>query len=162
IAVELRKMVNTRSGFWVPIGVALITVAVAIIASANHSGRDGTFLHVLHATATPSAYLLPVMGVLLICGEWAQRTTLTTLTLAPNRWRVIGAKLGASTIVSTIAFVICLVLTVICATALGHAPGGTGSLPWQVIAQTWLYLVTGMITGLAFGAAILLSAPAIV
>jgi hypothetical protein len=31
-----------------------------------------------------------------------------------------------------------------------------------VIAQTWLYLVTGMVTGLAFGAAFLVSAPAIV
>jgi hypothetical protein len=110
----------------------------------------------------PSAFLLPVMGVLLICGEWSQRTTLTTFTLVPSRWRVIGAKLGASTIVSTIALLVCLLLTIVCATALGHAPGGTRSLPWQVIAQTWLYLVAGMIMGLAFGAAILVSAPAIV
>src|SRR5579871_2843837 len=100
-AVELRKMVNTRSGFWVPIAVGLITLAVAIIASSNHGGNDGTFAHVLHATALPSAYLLPVMGVLLMCGEWSQRTTLTTFTLVPSRWRVIGAKLGASAIVST-------------------------------------------------------------
>ena len=94
IAVELRKMVNTRSGFWVPIGVALITVAVAIIASANHGGLDGTFTHVLHKAGLPAAFLLPVMGVLLICGEWSQRTTLTTFTMVPSRWRVIGAKLG--------------------------------------------------------------------
>ncbi len=162
IAVELRKMVNTRSGFWVPIGVALITVAVAIIASANHGGRDGTFTHVLHATVQPAAFLLPVVGVLLICSEWSQRTTLTTFTLVPSRWRVIGAKLGASTIVSTIALVVCLLLTVVCASAFGHAPGGTGSLAWQVIVQSWLFLVSGMVMGLAFGAAILVSAPAIV
>jgi len=162
IGVELRKMVNTRSGFWVPVAVGLITLAAAIISSANHGGHDATFTHVLHATATPSAFLLPIMGILLICGEWSQRTTLTTFTLVPSRWRVIGAKVGAATIVSTIAFVICLVLTVVCATALGHAPGGTGSLPWQVIGQSWLYLVAGMITGLAFGAATLVSAPAIV
>ncbi len=49
MAVELRKMVNTRSGFWVPIGVALLTVLVSIIASSNHGGNDGTFTHVLHA-----------------------------------------------------------------------------------------------------------------
>jgi len=162
IAVELRKMVNTRSGFWVPIGVALITMAVAIVASANHGGHDATFTDVLHATAQPAMYLLPVMGVLLICGEWSQRTTLTTFTLAPSRWRVIGAKLGASTIVSTIALAVCLLLTVVCASALGHAPGGTGSLPWQVLAQWWLFLVAGMVMGLAFGAALLVSAPAIV
>ncbi|MCL2420083.1 MAG: hypothetical protein FWD04_12400, partial [Conexibacteraceae bacterium] len=122
IAVELRKMVNTRSGFWVPIAVALITLAVAIVASVNHSGHDATFASVLHATTQPAAFLLPVMGVLLICGEWSQRTTLTTFTLVPSRWRVVGAKLGASLIVATIAAAVCLLLTVVSATALGHAP----------------------------------------
>lgn len=162
IAVELRKMVDTRSGFWVPVGVGLITVAVAIVASVNHGGRDATFLRVLHASAQPAAYLLPVMGVLLVCGEWSQRTTLTTFTLVPSRWRVIGAKVGAAMIVATVACAVCLVVTVVCPTALGHHPGGTGTLTWQVIAQSWLFLASGMLMGLAFGAAILVSAPAIV
>jgi ABC-2 type transport system permease protein len=161
-AVELRKMVDTRSGFWVPIGVGLITLLVAIIASANHGGRAATFTYVLHAASLPSAFLLPVMGILLICGEWSQRTTLTTFTLVPSRRRVIAAKLGASTIVATIALVFCVLFTVLFASALGHHSGGTGSLSWQVIGQTWLFLVAAMIMGLAFGAAILVSAPAIV
>lgn len=160
--VELRKMVNTRSGFWVPIGVAVITLAVSFVASANHGGHAATLAHVLHATATPSALLLPVMGVLLICGEWSQRTTLTTFTLVPNRRRVIGAKLGASVIVSTIALALCLLSTFGFVSLFGHAPGGAGSLPWTVIAQGWLYLASAMAMGVAFGAAILLSAPAIV
>ena len=162
VAVELRKMTNTRSGFWLPIGVALLTLAVALIASANHGGRAATFTHVLHATVQPAAFLLPVVGVLLICSEWSQRTTLTTFTLVPSRWRVIGAKLGAATIAATIACGVCLVLTVVCATALGHHPGGAGTLSWQVVAQSWLFLASGMVMGLAFGAAILVSAPAIV
>lgn len=162
IAVEMRKMLDTRSGFWVPIGVCVITLAVALIASANHGGRGATLSHVLHATALPSASLLPVLGVLLMCGEWSQRTALTTFTLVPNRRRVIGAKLGASAIVSTIAFAVCLLSTIACASLFGHHPGGTGSLPLTVIAQAWLYLCSGMAMGLAFGAAILLSAPAIV
>jgi ABC-2 type transport system permease protein len=162
MAVELRKMVNTRSGFWVPIGVGLLTVLVSIIAASNHGGNDGTFTHVLHAASIPSAYLLPVMGVLLICGEWSQRTTLTTFTLAPGRRRVIGAKVGASLIVSTIALIACLASAVVFASVFGHAPGGTGSLSWQLIAQSWLFLASGMVMGLAFGAAILVSAPAIV
>ncbi len=162
MAVELRKMVNTRSGFWVPVAVTLLTLLVSLIASSNHGGSGGTFTHVLHAASIPSAYLLPVMGVLLICGEWSQRTTLTTFTLAPGRWRVIGAKVGASLIVSTIALVGCLLSTVVFASAFGHAPGGTGSLSWQLIAQSWVFLASGMVMGLAFGAAILVSAPAIV
>jgi ABC-2 type transport system permease protein len=162
IAVELRKMVNTRSGFWVPIGVTLITLLVSIIVSANHGGRAATFTHVLHGTSLPSAFLLPVMGILLICGEWSQRTTLTTFTLVPSRARVIGAKVGASLIVSTIALAACLLFTLLFATALGHHPGGTGTLPLTVIGQAWLFLASGMVMGLAFGAAILVSAPAIV
>ena len=162
IAVELRKMVNTRSGFWVPIAVTLLTLLVSLIASSNHGGHEGTLTHVLHAASIPSAYLLPVMGVLLICGEWSQRTTLTTFTLAPGRWRVIGAKVGASLIVSTIALVGCLLSAFVFASAFGHAPGGIGSVTWQLVAQGWLFLASGMVMGLAFGAAILVSAPAIV
>jgi ABC-type transport system involved in multi-copper enzyme maturation permease subunit len=162
IAVELRKMVNTRSGFWLPIGVALVSLLVAIIASSNHGGKEATFTHVLHAVAQPSAFLLPVMGVLLICGEWSQRTTLTTFTLVPSRWRVIGAKVGASLIVSTIGLAVCLLFSVVFASLLGHHPGGPGSLSWQVIGQSWLFIISGMVMGLAFGAAVLVSAPAIV
>jgi ABC-2 type transport system permease protein len=162
MTVELRKMVNTRSGFWLPIGVAALTALVAIISASNHGGRDGTFLHVLHNASGPAAYLLPVMGVLLVCSEWSQRTTLTTFTLVPSRWRVLGAKLGASVIVSTIALVACLLFAVTAAAAFGHAPGGTGSLPLTIILQAWLFLASGMVMGMAFGAAILVSAPAIV
>jgi ABC-2 type transport system permease protein len=162
IAVELRKMVNTRSGFWVPIAVAVLTLLVAVIGSTNHGGTSATFVHIFNITSRPAAFLLPVMGVLLICGEWSQRTTLTTFTLVPSRSRVIAAKFGASVIVSTIALIVCLLFTLLFASALGHAPGGTGSLPWQVILQGWLELAAGMTMGLAFGAAILVSAPAIV
>lgn len=162
VAVELRKMVNTRSGFWVPIAVAGLTALVAIIAASNHGGNEGTFVHVLHAASFPGAYILPVMGVLLICSEYSQRTTLTTYTLVPNRWRVLGAKLGASLIVSTIATVACLLFAVLAASIFGHAPGGTGSLPLNIVLQTWLFLAGGMVMGMAFGAAILISAPAIV
>jgi ABC-type transport system involved in multi-copper enzyme maturation permease subunit len=162
VGVELRKMVDTRSGFWVPIAVAALTALVSLIAASNHGGNNGTFLHVLHAASIPGAYLLPVMGVLLVCSEYSQRTTLTTYTLVPNRWRVLGAKLGASLIVATIATVTALLFAVVAASVFGHAPGGTGSLPLTIILQTWLFLGSGMIMGMAFGAAILVSAPAIV
>jgi ABC-type transport system involved in multi-copper enzyme maturation permease subunit len=162
VAVELRKMLNTRAGMWVPIAVAGLTALVSIIASSNHGGDEGTLHHVLHAASIPGAYLLPVMGVLLICSEYSQRTTLTTYTLVPNRWRVLGAKLGASLIVSTIALLVCLLFAVLATSVFGHAPGGAGSLPLTIILQAWLFLAAGMVMGMAFGAAILVSAPAIV
>src|SRR5579859_5615231 len=104
IAVELRKMVNTRSGFWVAIAVAGLTLLVGIIAASNHGGSEGTFSHVLDKASLPGAYLLPVIGVLLVCSEWSQRTTLTTFTLVPNRGRILQAKLAASIVVAGAAF----------------------------------------------------------
>jgi ABC-2 type transport system permease protein len=161
-AVELRKMVDTRSGFWVMIGVATITVIAALAAALEHGGRGATYIHVFHIAAQPSAYLLPVLGVLLICGEWTQRTTLTTFTLVPVRRRVIAAKVMAGLLVSTAALIVTLLVSLLFTALFGHASGGAGALPVAVIAQGWLHLGAWMLIGFAFGAAVLVSAPAIV
>lgn len=162
ISVELRKMVNTRSGFWVLIGIAAVSALAAVISTTNHGGHLATLTHVLHAASQPSAYLLPVMGVLLICGEWSQRTKLTTFTLTPSLPRVIAAKVGASWIVSTVALAFCILVSLVAVTLLGHHPGGAGGLSWLVLAQGWGYLAATMVVGVGFGVAILVSAPAIV
>jgi ABC-type transport system involved in multi-copper enzyme maturation permease subunit len=161
-AVELRKMVNTRSGFWLPITVAAITLITVIITVLLHGGHDATLVHTFRNSVMPGAFLLPVMGVLLVCGEWTQRTTLTTFTLVPSRGRIVGAKLAASVVLSLGALIVCLAFSVLFAELLGNAPGGAGSLPLAIVGQAFLYLATAMITGVAFGAAILVSAPAIV
>jgi ABC-type transport system involved in multi-copper enzyme maturation permease subunit len=160
--VELRKMVDTRAGFWVPIGVSLATLLVALIVTLNHGAQDATLTHVFHATVQPGAFLLPVMGVLLICGEWSQRTTLTTFTLVPERRRVIAAKVLAGLVVSVVALVVSILFTLLAVGLFGKAPGGAGSLPLTVIGQGAVYVGSAMVMGLAFGAAILMSAPAIV
>lgn len=161
-AVELRKMVNTRSGFWVLVAVTVMTLIVALISVTNHGGRGATYTHVFHDASLPSAYLLPVVGILLICAEWTQRTTLTTFALVPVRRRAIFAKLIASLLVSAGALFVSLAVSILLAAAFGHVPNGPGSIPVAVIGQGWLYLSAGMLMGLAFGAAFLTSAPAIV
>ena len=160
--VELRKMVNTRSGFWLPIGVAAITLITVVISVLVHGGHDATLEHVFRNSLMPGSFLLPVLGILLVCGEWTQRTTLATFTLVPNRGRVLSAKLAASLVFSIGAFVVCLVLSLVFAELLGNAPGGTGGIPLAILAQGLLFLMTAMMIGVAFGAAILVSAPAIV
>ena len=62
-AVELRKMLNTRSGIWVTLGVVVVTVIFALVNGLAHGGRDATYTRVLHDAAQPSAYLLPLLGV---------------------------------------------------------------------------------------------------
>jgi ABC-2 type transport system permease protein len=162
--VELRKMFDTRSGFWLPIGVALVAVAVALIAVFAGANSGHTFRHVFSVTLIPTAILLPLIGVLLVTGEFSQRTALTTFTLVPSRARVMLAKLTASAVCSLVALAFCLVVAA-GATAL-HPSSVPGASVWTLhavmIPQAIVYLATAMITGVAFGAALLVSAPAIV
>jgi ABC-type transport system involved in multi-copper enzyme maturation permease subunit len=161
-AVELRKAVNTRSGFWSLVGVAALIALFALVNGLDHGGRQATYTRVFHDALQPSAYLLPVLGVLLVCTEWTQRTALTTFTLVPARGRVLAAKGLASLVVSLGALVATVIVAVAFTAAFGHARGGAGTLPVAVIAQGWVTLAGWMLIGLAFGSALLATAPAIV
>jgi ABC-type transport system involved in multi-copper enzyme maturation permease subunit len=162
VRVELRKMVDTRSGFWLPIGVAAVTLIDVIISSLVHGGHDATLAHMFRNSVLPSSFLLPILGILLVCGEWTQRTTLSTFTLVPDRGRVLSAKLAASVLFSVAAFALCLALSVVFGELVGNAPGGAGSISLALLGQGLLFLMASMTIGVAFGAAILISAPGIV
>lgn len=162
--VELRKMFDTRSGFWLPICVGLVAIATVLITVLTGPDINHTFTHVFGNAVIPTAILLPLIGVLLVTGEFSQRTALTTFTLVPSRARVMVAKLSASVVCSVVALAFCL-LVAAAATAL-HPATDPGVSAWSLhavlIPQALLYLATAMITGVAFGAALLVSAPAIV
>lgn len=159
--IELRKMLDTRSGLWFSVAVGAVTLITVIITSLDHDGRDSTLAKLFANSVQPGAILLPVLGVLLVCGEWSQRTTLTTFTLVPERGRILSAKLAASIVLAFAAFVVCLACSVVLGELL-PAPGGAGGLSIVVLAQGLLFLAATMVIGVAFGAAIMLSAPAIV
>ena len=96
VAVELRKMVDTRAGFWLQVAMVALTVVVVIVRLLVGDAADHTFQSVLDAGLQPAAVLLPVVGILLVTSEWSQRTGLITFALVPVRSRVLGAKLIAS------------------------------------------------------------------
>jgi ABC-type transport system involved in multi-copper enzyme maturation permease subunit len=159
--IELRKMLDTRSGLWLSAAVAAVTLITVIITSQVKGGHDATLARLFNNAVQPGAILLPVLGVLLVCGEWSQRTTLTTFTLVPDRGRILSAKLAAAILLAIAAFAVCLACSVIFGELL-PAPGGAGSLSIVVLAQGLVFLTATMVIGVAFGAAIMLSAPAIV
>lgn len=138
--------------------MALVTVIITALVKGGH---DATLARLFNNSVEPAAILLPVLGVLLVCGEWSQRTMLTTFTLIPNRGRTLQAKLAASIVVASAAFAICLACSVVFG-ELMPAPGGAGGLSVVVLAQGLLFLTATMVIGVAFGAAIMLAAPAIV
>ena len=87
---------------------------------------------------------------------------MVTFALVPRRGRVMAAKLLASVVLSLVALLLCLVAAV-AGTALA-APGldHTWALPAGLLGQHVASLGTGMVSGVALGAALLASAPAIV
>jgi ABC-2 type transport system permease protein len=162
VAVELRKMVNTRAGFWLQLATVAITVLAVIVACVAGDAADHTFQSVLDAGLQPAAVLLPVVGILLVTSEWSQRTGMITFALVPVRSRVLGAKLIASLVLAVAMLV--MSVAVVAAGVLVASPGvdGTWSDAAPLIGQSAVYLTAGMITGVALGAILLASAPAIV
>jgi ABC-2 type transport system permease protein len=156
--VELRKMTDTRAGFWLLLTTAALTVAVVVIAGFAMEEQDLTLRNFVGIACVPISLLGPVAGILLVTSEWSQRTSLITFTLVPHRSRVLAAKLLAGVALSLIAYQLCLA-TGLVATA---AFDGTWSLSGAVIFQNGLSVVLSVIAGIGFGAVLLASAPAIV
>jgi ABC-2 type transport system permease protein len=161
-AVELRKMTDTRAGFWLQVAVAVLTVVVVAVIVLFGDAKDQTLRSMLSIAVAPASVLLPIVGILLVSSEWSQRTAMTTFALVPRRPRVLAAKLLASVVLSLVALALCVVVAVV-GTAVA-APGleHTWSLPVALMGQHVVSLGTGMISGVALGAALLASAPAIV
>ena len=162
VAVELRKMIDTRAGFWLQVAMVAITVIAVAVAVAIGDAADHTFVSILNVGLQPAATLLPIVGILLVTSEWSRRTGLITFALVPVRSRVLGAKLIASLVLSAVMLV--MSITVVAAGVLVTSPGvdGTWSDVAPMIGQSAVYLTTGMVTGVALGAILLASAPAIV
>jgi ABC-type transport system involved in multi-copper enzyme maturation permease subunit len=160
--VELRKMIDTRSGFWLLLAVLGLTfVAVLITALAGHED-DRTFHRILANGLEPAAILLPVIGILLVSSEWSQRTALVSFALVPERSRLIAAKVLAGVLLSLAVTAVAVVISAFgTAIASTHAPD-VWSLPLGLIGQDLIFVVTAMVIGIGFGGALLSSAPAIV
>ena len=144
VAVELRKMVDTRAGFWLQVAMVVLTMVVVVVRLLVGDAADHTFQSVLDAGLQPAAILLPVLGILLVTSEWSQRTGLITFALVPVRSRVLGAKLIASLLLALAMLV--MSVAVIAAGVLVASPGveGTWSDAAPLIGQSAVYLTTGM------------------
>jgi ABC-2 type transport system permease protein len=147
--VELRKMFDTRSGFWlmasIVIAALLSTVATILFAP----DADLTYYTFAKAIGFPMTVILPIIAILSITGEWSQRSGLTTFTLVPHRNRVILAKVIASVTVGVAAMLIALVIGVV-GNLVGTAITGT-DLVWDVSVAHFLLIVLGSLVCLLTG-----------
>src|SRR6476620_825310 len=107
-AVELRKMFDTRAGFWMMASVGIVSVlatAAVIIWAPDEAITQNTFST---AIGMPLSVVLPIIAILSVTGEYSQRTGLTTYTLVPWRGRVMSAKVVSTLLVGVVAMILAL------------------------------------------------------
>lgn len=161
VGIEMRKMTDTRAGFWLLVTIAILTAAVLALFFFATDDADRTFVNFMGVTGTPQGFLLPVLGVLLITSEWGQRTALTTFTLVPHRGRVLAAKALAAVLFGLAAILVAMALAAV-ATLVGGGDDAWANIGLDDVGKYALLQVSGILQGLAFGMLLLNSASAIV
>ncbi|QTI67896.1 ABC transporter permease [Gordonia polyisoprenivorans] len=167
VRVELRKLVDTRAGFWLAasIGLLSVVVVVAMLIANRNSLTNLTFGQFFGMMNIPLGIILPVMAILLVTGEWSQRSALTTFTMEPRRERIIVAKLLTALIASVIAVGLALVLGAVGNVIAGLAfadPAGAWSFTAAGLVNSFVLQLFGLLLGFGFAALILNTPGAIV
>jgi len=149
VGVELQKMFDTRSGFWLVTsgGIAALIATVATILFAPHSSLGyGAFAS---SIGVPMTIILPMLGILGVTSEWSQRTGLSTFTMVPHRGRVIGAKAAATMIVGLGSIVLAFAIG-----AVGNVLGSTlvgVPIRWDIGLTHVLLIFLGDALGMMMG-----------
>jgi ABC-2 type transport system permease protein len=149
VGVELTKMFNTRSGFWLmaSIGIAaVLATAATILFAPNDELTQGSFSG---AIGFPMAVILPMVAILSVTSEWTQRSGLTTFTLVPHRHRVINAKILATLVIAVASMVLALAVGALGNIA-GSAIAGVDTV-WDLGFQDFLLIVLGNALGMMIG-----------
>ena len=149
VKVELRKMFNTRSGFWMLISIGVLSVIAtgAVIIFAPDS--DVTYQSFAKAIGFPMSVILPMIAILAVTSEWSQRSGLTTFTLVPSRGRVIGAKAIATVLVGLGSMAVTFAVGALGNVA-GSALAGVETV-WDISLSMAPQMVLGDLVGMAIG-----------
>jgi len=147
--VELRKMFDTRSGFWLIASIVITALLAtgAVILFAPDS--ELTYSSFAQAIGFPMAVILPVIAILAVTSEWSQRSGLTTFTLIPHRSRVITAKAIAGVTVGVVSMLAAFAIGAL-GNLLGAAVNGISPV-WNISLPEALYFVLGNVLGLLIG-----------
>ena len=149
VGVELRKMFDTRAGFWLMASIVITSVLATAAIIVFAPDDQLTFDNFAAAIGAPMTVILPMIGILAVTSEWSQRSGLTTFTLVPHRGRVIGAKFLAAITVGVVSMFIALVVGVL-GTIVGSAIAGVDPV-WNVSAAHFTLIVLGSVLAMLFG-----------
>lgn len=165
VRVELRKMLDTRAGFWLAMTMiimsALIT-AFSLIFTPASKLDFGSFFGLMNI---PLGLLLPVLAILLVTSEWNQRTAMVTFSLEPRRTRVVLAKFITAVITAIGAVAVALAFGAI-GNALANILFGDADGNWNMsiagVVNAFLLQVIELIEAFGFAMLLMNSAAAIV
>ena len=164
LGVELRKMFDTRSGFWLMMGIGAAGVLATTLVVLLSKRSDLSYDSFAGAIGVPMTILLPVLAILAVTGEWTQRAGLTTFTLVPHRGRVIRAKFVGTLAVGVASMALAMAIGAI-GNLVGSAVAGV-SPTWDLSPTAIAYIVgadlVGMLVGFMLGVLTRNSAGAIV
>ena len=164
VRVELRKMFDTRAGFWLLVSIGILTPVSAGSVVVFAPDSDVTYESFTRATGFPLSVILPMIAILAVTSEWSQRSGLTTFTLVPHRGRVVGVKAIATFLVGVgsvaLAFAVGA-LTNVVGSALADVDT-VWDISMSMAPQIVLFNLIGMAIGFTLGVVLRSSAPAIV
>jgi ABC-2 type transport system permease protein len=153
VRVELRKMFDTRSGFWLIASIVIAGLIATVATIAFAPDADLTYYTFARAIGFPMTVVLPMIAILSITGEWSQRSGLTTFTLVPHRSRVILAKVISSVAVAVASMLFAFALGAV-GNVVGTAIAGT-TMVWDVSVAEGVNIVLGnllcLLTGTMLG-----------
>ena len=149
VGVELRKMFDTRSGFWLMASIVITSVLATAAIIVFAPDDQLTFDNFAAAIGAPMTVILPMIGILAETSEWSQRSGLTTFTLVPHRGRVILAKAVSSVGVGVVSMLLAFGIGAVGNLA-GSALAGVDPT-WDISATDLLNIILANVLGLLVG-----------
>ncbi len=161
--LELRKITDTRAGLGLLVGVVLLSALSLAGTIATALPAERTSATVLRALLAPQWLILPILGIVLVTGEFGKRTNASAFLLEPRRLRVLGAKVLAMLLVADVVHGVAVGLAAAGPALLTRATGHhwAGALPVHALTQGLAVQFTEVLVGVAFGALIQSTAAAI-
>ena len=162
VRVEWAKATDTRAARWLLALVALSTAGMMLVPVLAPTTFDQTYASYLRVSALGLTILLPVVAILMLTGEWSQRSVMTTFTQEPRRIRVLNAKLAVSMVLGGGGAVFGGVVTAV-GLGLTAASGRAleANLTVGAVTGYLLFELLNVLAGVALGALLQSSAAAI-
>jgi len=149
VLVELRKMFDTRSGFWLLAGIGILSLLATVSVIAFVDDEFQTYETYATAVGAPMSILLPMIATLAVTSEWSQRSGLTTFTLVPSRSRVIAAKAICAVGVGVAGMLVAMGVGAL-GNVVGTAISGSPTV-WEMTTESFVNTVLAGVLNMAVG-----------